>query len=210
MRLRRHVLTLTFGLLFLPLASLRASDKVVRFGYVEGDLDRVALAAQTGYVYCSTSDTLVLNPDSIEEAQKRLGAEILADGSWVTKDGKVLKPRTATYLIDDGKGASAGNGRLKPVAADKVVLAADVLIGDCVALLKGYKCQKDSNCNSACFGTTLWSSGPGQFSNCVPGAAGDSCAQTAGSVTCTYTNYAGPGCTGGVVSSGTQTFPNCQ
>jgi len=222
MRLNRCGLSLLSGLLLVPLAAFGAGagerDQTLRFGYVANDPAVLAIDADTVVVACPADPTaatgksafLLVNPEFAAEARHRFGARVLANGDWLTKNGAVLTPRFAKFVIDRGDGQAKSFRQLNPIPSREVDMALKAVQTDCGVLVKGYKCQTTSSCANACFGTTQYSNGPAQFSNCVAGAPTDSCFQTSGSVTCTYTNWSGPGCGGTVISSGTQTFPNCQ
>jgi len=222
MRLNRIGLSLLSGLLLVPLAAFGLGaderDQTLRFGYVANDPGVLAIDADTVVVACPPDPTvptgesafLVVNPEFAAEARNRFGARVLANGDWLMKNGAVLTPKFAKFVIDRGDVKAKSFRQLSPILSREVNMALKAVQADCGVLVKGYKCQTTSSCANACFGTTLYANGPAKFSNCVPGAPTDSCFQTSGSVTCTYTNYSGPGCGGTIISSGTQTFPNCQ
>jgi hypothetical protein len=208
-RLSPHLpLAILFGLWIgfaVPLSA--ALNEALRTGYVKGDHALVAIEANTVVVICEDTGLLVIRPDAKREASKALGATILDDGRWQLASGAILSPKEASFQFGDET-----NGTLPIAAKEDIELANTADTGQCKQVIRGYRCYTTSQggCNNACVGTRLWQSGPAVFSYCEPGAPTDTCVQTAGSVTCTFADFQGPGCAPyPPISTGTQTFPNC-
>lgn len=187
-----------------PLSAAR--KEALRIGTLKKDASLVAIEANTVFVYCQDTDLLVLQPDTIRETLSSLHARVLEDGRWQLDSGRIVTPKEAAFQVGDET-----IGILPIVMREDVDFADTADTGECEQKIKGYKCgtTNQGGCNNSCEGTKLWLDGPAVFSYCVPGKADDRCTQTTGSVTCNFKNFQGPGCTGAVISSGSQSFPNC-
>ncbi|MEM9557665.1 MAG: hypothetical protein AAGC60_25630 [Acidobacteriota bacterium] len=124
-------------------------DDSLGFGYV-AETGAVAIAPNTGYVYCPSADSgplLAAHPDYLAQALEEIGATSNADGTWVTSDG-VVRPQIATALI--GQDGVDNSANLSVVPLDRVLLAR-AWWPNCLRLRFGYRCAGCYRCPQGCY-----------------------------------------------------------
>ncbi len=193
-----------FVALALPVAGDELSGNPSRFGY---DLSSgtVSINPLTIYILCEETQTLVVHPDHLEEAQAELAAEAIGSDEWLIEGRLAVKLQIAQNVIAtraNGDDLALG-GRLQVVSIANVALAEPAA---CKTKIKKHVC--DTYDCTGCVGRNEQSGGNLKYCKATEDAT-DTCTLDGNSAACNIKTWSEDGCQGSIILTTSVSYDSC-
>jgi hypothetical protein len=174
-------------------------DKSASWG-IDVNTGKVAIDASLVYTYDPSHGSLVINPNTADEAARALGATVQGDGSWRLPDGTTLTPVRGEEAIvagDEPDGLVEASG-LPAVPVGQVQLVAAA--ASSTRTRSWHKCNGCTGCLNGCAVNVFYSGDP-SYKYCTFSWPWNKCTETS-QETCKTTIYSCVNCSGPILATG--------